>query len=65
MVKIVDPGPDPSVVKRRVCTNCGAVLEYVPRDIQHRSVTDYTGDSDVVYFIVCPQCNDKQNVKRM
>jgi hypothetical protein len=64
MVKVVDAGPDPSVVKRHVCHNCGAVLEYVPKDIKSRNVTDYTGDSDIVYYIVCPQCQDRQTVKR-
>ena len=64
MVKVVNVGPDPSIVKRHICTNCGATLEYVPKDIKSRSVTDYTGDSDTVYYIICPQCNDQQSVKR-
>lgn len=32
-VVVVDKGPDPSVVKRVICQNCGAKLEYTPRDI--------------------------------
>ena len=38
-VKVIDPTPDPKVVKRVSCENCGARLEYVPLDVQHRVVT--------------------------
>lgn len=63
MVKVVDQGPDPSVVKRHVCGNCGAVLEYVPRDIKSQTATDYGGGSDTWYYIVCPQCQNRQTIK--
>jgi DNA-directed RNA polymerase subunit RPC12/RpoP len=64
MVKVISTGPDQSVVKRVVCRNCGATLEYVPRDIQSRSYTDYGGDSNIDYYINCPPCGEKVYVKR-
>ena len=45
-VKIVEVGPDASVIKRIVCGNCGATLEYTPRDIRKETVGDYSGGSD-------------------
>jgi hypothetical protein len=56
-VRIVDPIPDPSVVRRKTCHNCGVKLEYVPNDIQERRSTDYTGSSDTRYVIDCPNCH--------
>lgn len=64
MVKVVDQGPDPSVVKRHVCQNCGAVLEYVPKDVKQRVEHDYGGGSDTVYYIECPQCRTEQYIRR-
>lgn len=55
-VKVVNPTPDPSVVRRTVCRNCGTGLEYVPADVKQRKVSDYLGDVDVVHYIECPCC---------
>lgn len=56
MVKIIDPGPDESVVKRAVCKSCGAKLEYVPNEVKHYDGRDYSGGPDGREWIVCPQC---------
>jgi DNA-directed RNA polymerase subunit RPC12/RpoP len=64
MVTVVSTQPHHSVVKQVICGNCGSTLEYVPRDIKSRTVSDYTGDRDTVYYIQCPECNDKVTVKR-
>jgi uncharacterized protein with PIN domain len=56
-VRVIDPGPDPSVVKKAVCSNCGARLEYVPNDVKDKVVGDYGGGSDVYHWIDCPQCS--------
>ena len=58
-VKVVKKKPDPSVIKRTVCGNCGATLEYVPKDVKERNGTDYSGGSDGEKYIVCPECNEK------
>lgn len=57
MVKIVDMIPDPSVVKQKVCYNCGVKLEYTPNDIRKRKSKDYTGIVDIDKVIDCPNCN--------
>jgi hypothetical protein len=63
-VKVIDPDPDPSVVRRTVCGNCGARLEFVPADIKEHWTRDYTGDSDVRYYVPCPKCNENAYVNR-
>ena len=61
MVKIVDIGPDPKVVKKVTCGHCGAILEYVPRDVMSKNVS-CMGDNDVAHYIICPNCNDELRV---
>ena len=63
MVTVVSTVPHPSVVKETICRNCGATLNYVPADIQERTVSDYTGDRDIVRYIVCPPCGHQVTVK--
>lgn len=63
MVRVVSQVPHTSVVKEVICRNCGATLEYVPADINQRTVSDYTGDHDTVYFIQCPPCGHQQTVR--
>lgn len=57
MVKIVNLGPDPSVVKHVICKSCGAKLEYVPNDVKEYHGHDYSGGPDGRTWIVCPNCN--------
>lgn len=57
MVQIISTKPHPSVVKQKICRNCGATLEYTPNDIQKRKSTDYTGHVDIDNVIQCPQCH--------
>lgn len=63
MVRIVDDGPDPSVVEHVVCRCCGARLEYVPNDVKTRHGHDYSGGPDGSEWIDCPKCS-KQVVLR-
>lgn len=63
MVTVVSTVPHPSVVKEVICRNCGATLNYVPADVQKRTVSDYTGDKDTRYFIKCPPCGHEVIVK--
>jgi len=56
-VKVVKKKPDASVIKRKICANCGATLEYVPKDIKERHGTDWGGGPDGAKWIVCPECN--------
>ncbi len=63
MVTVVSKVPHQSVVKETICRNCGSTLQYVPRDIKERTVSDYTGDREIVRYIDCPECNDRVTVK--
>jgi DNA-directed RNA polymerase subunit RPC12/RpoP len=64
MVTAVSTVPHPSVVKEVICPSCGSTLNYVPADIQERSVVDYDGTRELVNFIKCPPCNHEIFVKR-
>ena len=64
MVTVVSLTPHHSVVKEVVCRNCGALLSYVPADINRRVVSDYAGGKDEVNFIRCPPCGAEVTVKR-
>ncbi|MFA5987373.1 MAG: hypothetical protein WC797_01845 [Candidatus Paceibacterota bacterium] len=59
MVRVIKETPDKSVVKRKVCRNCGVTLEYVPRDVQSYHGTDYGGGPDGCEWVTCPKCHDK------
>jgi hypothetical protein len=43
---------------------CGAVVGYYDTEVQSEKHTDYTGDSDIYYFIVCPNCGKKLHVSK-
>jgi hypothetical protein len=53
-IQIIDPKPDPSVVKKVLCKHCGVKLSYTPDDVL-RSVD---ADMDVWRRIQCPNCKD-------
>lgn len=56
-IKIINKTPHKSVVKKCVCQNCGATLEYTPQDIQIKTYKDYGGGSDNYEEFNCPNCN--------
>lgn len=56
-------GYDQSAKKRTTCRKCAAIIEYVQAEVQSEKHYDYTGDFDVVYFIVCPSCSNHATVK--
>ncbi len=58
-IKIIKIDPVPEVVERCFCKNCGATLEYVPKDVQKYSGKDYSGGPDGYTWIVCPNCNEE------
>jgi len=65
MVRVIDPGPDVSVVKEVVCRGCGATMEYVPNDIQSQTYREIDGGSDTRHYITCPQCNKEISVEHV
>lgn len=65
MVTVVNTIPHPSVVKEVICRNCGATLQYVPKDIQSHYSRDIDGGGDFQYWINCPPCGNKVTVKKV
>jgi uncharacterized protein with PIN domain len=63
MVTVVSRTPHQSVVKETICRNCGSTLQYVPRDVQQKTVSDYLGDRDIIKYIECPECKEHVTVK--
>ena len=63
MIRVIKEEPARSVVKEVICQNCGVTLEYTPSDVQTVTVKDYGGGSDQVYYIQCPRCQHKVNVR--
>jgi len=56
-MKIIYKGPHESVVKKVVCKECGATIEYVPNDVETLwSGKDYDGGPDGATGFKCPQC---------
>lgn len=56
-------GDDPRVVKRVTCRQCSSILEYLPADVQTRTVSSF-GDSCTVSYVPCPECSNKVEVGR-
>lgn len=68
-IKIISKEPDKSVVKRCVCKNCGATLEYTPNDVlytpndvEYKTYQDYGGGSDTYAEFLCPNCGKKLQI---
>jgi hypothetical protein len=63
-MKVLQKGPNPEQSKELRCrgygvgetAGCGALLLVSPSDVKSEHRTDYTGDSDIVYYFVCPEC---------
>lgn len=63
MVKVISTVPHKSVVKEVVCKHCGATLEYTPNDVVENHWKDYSGDSNITQFIVCPNCSKEAIIR--
>lgn len=63
MVRVVEENPDPSVVKRVVCKNCGCTLEYIPADVKEYHGTDIGCGPDGCEWIDCPRCDKRVVLK--
>ncbi len=46
--------------KRQIThSRCAAIVEYVLTEVQSYIQTDYTGGTERVEYIVCPNCGEK------
>ena len=62
MIKVI--GNAPKVAKQATCRNCGAILEYMPCDVQEVTARDISGCADIDYYIVCPKCGNRVFTKK-
>ena len=63
-IKLINPEPDPSVLKQVICRKCGVKLEYAPIDVVSKEIHDYGGGSDIFSYIKCPNCQFTIEVTR-
>ena len=56
-IKVINPTPDPELVKRISCKSCGARLEYMPIDVLTSKYKDISGCGSGDDYIVCPCCS--------
>ena len=61
MVMVV--GKDPAAVKRVTCRGCASILEYTTSEVQEYHGTDYSGGSDGMEWVVCPNCGGKAVIR--
>ena len=52
MAKII--GYDPKVLQRFTCSNCGAIVEYAPNEVQ---TTNKTDEGTPIKGLICPGCH--------
>lgn len=57
-------GVDPRRFKECTCSNCASRLRYTDSDRTSQKISDYTGDTEINFFITCPQCGYIINVGR-
>jgi len=60
-MKIVDYTPK-EVTKRKVCSECGVELEYVPIDVKRGSHLELDGHSSSYEYIICPNCGRRVTI---
>lgn len=60
---VIDPKPQKDAVKEVVHKNgCGALIGYVPNDVERYVHKDYDGGTDFYYRIICPNCGKQIHV---
>jgi len=54
---------DKSTERKVTHRDCGAVIGYFQNEVRHETHYDYGGGSDLYYYIPCPNCGKKVEVK--
>ena len=62
-VKIISIVPPPEILKRVLCRNCGATLEYTEDVVKKYIGHDYSGGPDGKEWIVCPNCGKDVTIR--
>lgn len=46
--------------KRRTCNDCGAVIEYMPYEVESKVENEsYGGGTDTYHYLTCPNCGKR------
>lgn len=61
MVKVV--GYNDAAVKRMTCKGCAAILEYTPSEVKRIDGHDYSGGSDGIEYVDCPNCGNRAVIR--
>lgn len=56
-------GKDPAQYRETTCRICASILRFVLADVQKKQVSDYTGDTDTVYYVPCPCCSNQVSTR--
>lgn len=60
MAKVI--GFDKTKVRKVTHRTCTAIIEFLQNEVQSKVVHDYGGGSDVIYYIICPNCGKEIQV---
>lgn len=56
-------GQDKKKQRKATCNNCGAILQFYPKDVKTQSFYSF-GEYDGSYnYVGCPQCKQQVKVK--
>jgi len=51
---------DETQAKRRTHSDCGAVIEYYPNEVESKVENEpYGGGTDTYHYLTCPHCGGK------
>lgn len=56
-------GQDEKVKKKCTCKNCSSILLYLPPDVL-QGTCSHQGDTEAYWYIICPDCKQRVEVKR-
>ena len=49
--------------KKVTCEQCGAILEYFPKDVKSQALYSMCEYDCTIYWVDCPECKNKVSVK--
>jgi len=56
-------GQDKKIIRKATCKQCGAKLEYYPKEIKSQALYSMGEYDGTHYWIVCPECNKEVTVR--
>lgn len=56
-------GQDKNKQRKATCNNCGAVLQFYPKDVKSQALYNMAEYDGSYNYVVCPQCKQRVTVK--